>query len=219
MPDTSPINPDQEPTQTAPSPVDSTRASSISAQKPGLTGWRMALARTAALAAVIGITIYIFSIRDRAASLQGYGYPGIFVLSLLANATLILPAPGVAITFAMGAVFNPLGVALAAGTGSALGELTGYLAGFSGQAVVRRSRVYERLEDWTRRYGSLTILVLAFIPNPVFDMAGAAAGALRMPIAKFLLWTWIGKTLKMLLFAYAGAGSMGWLSSLLEHWP
>jgi membrane protein YqaA with SNARE-associated domain len=177
------------------------------------------LARIAALAAVIGITAYIFSIRDQAAALKGYGYPGVFVLSLLANATLILPAPGVAITFAMGAVFHPLGVALAAGAGSALGELTGYLAGFSGQGVIGRSPTYTRFEGWTRRYGGWTILVLSFIPNPVFDMAGAAAGVLRMPLGKFLLWTWIGKTLKMLLFAYAGAGSIGWLGGLLGASP
>ena len=52
---------------------------------------------------------------------------------------------------------------------------------------------------------------LAFIPNPIFDIAGAAAGALGMPIYEFLFWAWIGKTLKMLMFAYAGATSADWL--------
>jgi len=219
MPDSSSSSPIAKPGQATDSAAAPSRAIPPSAQKTGLIGWRMTLARVAALAAVIGITVYIFSIRDQVASLQGYGYPGIFILSLLANATLVLPAPGVAITFAMGAVFHPLGVALAAGAGSALGELTGYLAGFSGQAVVSQSRLYVRLEGWTRQYGGLTILVLSFIPNPVFDMAGAAAGVLRMPVGKFLLWTWIGKTLKMLLFAYAGAGSVGWLGALLGLSP
>lgn len=188
-------------------------------KKPWLSGWRLTVARILAFFIVIAITVFIFLIRDQVRQLEKFGYPGIFLLSLLANATLIMPAPGIAITFAMGAVFNPIGVGLAAGTGSALGELTGYLAGFGGQAVAERTAIYERLEQWTARHGGLTILVLAFIPNPIFDIAGAAAGALRMPLAKFLFWVWIGKTLKMLLFAYAGAYSVDWLLHIFGVQP
>jgi uncharacterized membrane protein YdjX (TVP38/TMEM64 family) len=183
-------------------------------ERTWLSGWKLTLARILALAAVVGITFFVFSVRDQAAKLQGYGYPGIFLLSLLANSTIILPAPGIALTFAFGAVFNPILVALFAGGGAALGELTGYLAGFSGQAVVEDSRLYERLMQWTRQYGGWAILILAFIPNPFFDIAGAAAGALRMPVVKFLLWTLGGKILKMLVIAYAGSASLVWLQNL-----
>jgi membrane protein YqaA with SNARE-associated domain len=177
---------------------------------------RLTILRLLALLAVIGITVFIFVIRDRAEQLAAYGYPGIFFLSLLANATVILPAPGLAIAFAMGAVFHPLGVTLAAATGATLGELTGYMAGFSGQAVIENAGIYARLLDWTRRYGGLTIIALAAIPNPVFDVAGAAAGALRMPVGLFLLYTWIGKMIKMGLFAYGGAASIDWLDALMR---
>lgn len=175
---------------------------------------RLTLARLIALVVVVAISIYIFSIRDQAQALARYGYPGIFVLSILANATVLLPAPGVLFVFAMGAVFNPVGVALAAGAGAALGELSGYLAGFSGQAVVERSNTYERLSNWMEqhpRLASATILLLAFVPNPLFDLAGVIAGSLKMPVPRFLFFTWIGKTLKMLLFAYAGASSLNWI--------
>jgi uncharacterized membrane protein YdjX (TVP38/TMEM64 family) len=50
------------------------------------------------------------------------------------------------------------------------------------------------------------VLLLAFLPNPLFDLTGIAAGALKMPLRAFLLWCWIGKTSKMLLVALAGAG-------------
>jgi membrane protein YqaA with SNARE-associated domain len=180
-----------------------------------LTGWRLTAARILALILVIVITIYIFTIRDEAEKLRAYGYPGIFLISILANATLVLPVPGVAITFAMGAVLNPYLVALAAGAGSALGELTGYLAGFSGRGVISKNPAYERLKQFTESYGGLAILVMAFIPNPLFDLAGIAAGALRMPVIKFLFWAVIGKTLKMIAFAFAGAQSIEWLINLL----
>jgi uncharacterized membrane protein YdjX (TVP38/TMEM64 family) len=182
---------------------------------PWLSGWRLAAARLLSLAAVVAITLYVVSIRDEAERLAAYGYPGIFVLSVLANATVILPAPGVAITFAMGAVFHPIGVALAAGSGAALGELTGYMAGFSGQGIVSRSNFYDRVKAWVERNGGPAVLLLAFIPNPFFDVAGAAAGALRMPVPKFLAWVWVGKVLKMLVFAYAGSASIDWLARLL----
>ena len=176
---------------------------------------RIVALRVIALLAVIAITIFIYSIRDQAEQLQAYGYPGIFILSLLSNATIILPAPGLAITFAAGGVFDPFWVGIAAGAGAALGELTGYLAGFSGQGVLEGTKVYERMEDLTRRYGSWTVLFLAIIPNPFFDVAGAAAGALRMPVSTFLLWATIGKIIKMWIFAYAGALSVDWLFQLL----
>lgn len=187
--------------------------------KPWLSGWRLTLTRIAALAAVIAITVYIFSIRDQVEQLQGYGYPGIFLISILANATVILPAPGIAITFALGAVFHPVGVALAAGSGAAIGELTGYLAGFSGRGIIEDSPLYKRIEKWTDRFGGWVILLMAFIPNPLFDLGGAAAGALGMSVTTFLFWTWIGKTLKMLLIAYAGAASIDWITDLFVGAP
>jgi membrane protein YqaA with SNARE-associated domain len=187
--------------------------------KPWLSGWRLTAARIIALVAVIAITIYIYSIRDKAEELEEWGFPGIFLLSVLGNATIILPAPVIAITYVMGAVFNPFGVAFAAGAGSAIGELTGYLAGFSGQGIAEQTPIYNRLEKWTERYGGWTITILALIPNPLFDVAGAAAGALKMPILKFLLWAWIGKTLKMLIFAYAGAYSVDWIIQLFGIQP
>lgn len=170
--------------------------------------WFQIGTRILALLFVVAISIYIFSIRDKAQELEKYSYPGIFLLSFLSYATVILPAPGVAVVFTMGAVFNPCLIALVAGTGAALGELTGYLAGFSSQPVIERSNIYDRMVSWLNKNGPLSILLLSAIPNPFFDLTGAAAGALKMPVYKFLFWTWIGETIKMLVFAYAGSTSL-----------
>jgi len=172
--------------------------------------------RVLALFAVIGITLSIFSIRDRVEEFAAYGYPGIFLIALLANATVLLPAPGVAVIYAMGAIFNPLGVALAAGTGGAIGEISGYLAGFSGQAVVERTEIYERVQPWVDRFGGWAILVLSAIPNPFFDIAGIAAGIAKMPLRTFLVFTWVGQLIKMLLFALAGKYSIQWLETFFN---
>jgi len=169
--------------------------------------------RVVVLLAVIAVTIVLVINREKLQSLQAYGYPGIFLFSILANATILIPVPGVIFTSAMGAVFNPFWVSLAAGAGAALGELSGYLAGFSGQAVVEDSKRYDQVVSWMEKYGELTTLVLAFIPNPLFDLAGLIAGLLKMPLWKFLLYCVIGKILKMMMFAYAG----DWVINFLEN--
>jgi membrane protein YqaA with SNARE-associated domain len=173
--------------------------------------WVQIALRVVALLFVIAISIYIFSIRDKAQELEKYSYPGIFLLSFLAYATVFLPAPGVAVVFTMGAVFNPLIVALVAGAGAALGELTGYLVGYSSQPVIERANVYQRMVTWLTKYGSIAVLILSAIPNPFFDLTGLAAGALKMPVLKFLIWTWAGETLKMLAFSFAGSSSLNFL--------
>ncbi len=176
----------------------------------------LTILRIAAILAVIGITVYIYSIRDHVEDFAAYGYPGIFLIALMANATVFLPAPGVAVVFTMGSIFNPIGVALAAGTGGALGELSGYLAGFSGQAVVGRTDVYNKISPWIEKYGGWTILVLSAIPNPFFDIAGIAAGMAKMKLWRFLLFCWIGQIIKMAMFAFAGAYSIDWIASFFN---
>lgn len=168
----------------------------------------LTLVRIGAFLVVVGITVYIFTIRENIEQYAAYGYPGIFAIALLTNATVLLPAPGVAVVYAMGAVFNPLWVAVAAGTGGALGELSGYLAGFSGQAVVERNELYRRVLPWVHRYGPWAILMLAAIPNPFFDTAGIIAGITKMPVWSFLLACWGGQLIKMGMFAFAGAYSL-----------
>jgi membrane protein YqaA with SNARE-associated domain len=178
-------------------------------QQPG--NQRTNMLRILGLVAVIGLSALIFALRDQVKVLTALGYPGIFLIAMLSNATVLFPAPGVAVVFAMGGVFHPLGVALAAGTGGAVGELSGYLAGWSGQAVVERMDMYERIAPYIKKYGPFGIAILAAIPNPFFDLAGVAAGALKMPFGWFFLAVWIGQIVKMLMFAYAGSLSLGWL--------
>jgi membrane protein DedA with SNARE-associated domain len=184
--------------------------------KPKRSKFQINALRILALLAVIGLTIFIYIIRDRVDDFAAFGYPGIFVIALLANATVLLPAPGVAIIYAMGAIFNPFGVGLAAGTGGAIGELSGYLAGFSGQAVIERTDIYDRIKPWVKKYGGWAIMVLSAIPNPFFDVAGIAAGMAKMPVRTFLFFTWIGQLIKMTLFALAGKYSIQLLTNFIR---
>ena len=199
---------EKAPPQKEQTPQNTTTNAEKASPKKGIN-----FVRVIALVFVIALTVVLLIFRDAIQSLQAYGYPGIFLFSILANATILIPIPGVVFTSAMGAVFNPLWVAIAAGAGAALGELSGYLAGFSGQAIVENSEQYQKVVHWMDKYGDFTILVLAFIPNPLFDLAGMVAGILKMPVWKFLIYCVVGKILKMMMFAYAG----DWVMQVLEN--
>jgi len=182
---------------------------------PHTTSRREWLTRLLAIAVVIVITLAIWRVADRLEQFKLWGYPGIFVISFLGNATVILPAPSLALVFAMGGILNPLLVGLVAGPAEALGESTGYLAGYSGRAVIENLRMYERLRDWMQRNGALTTFVLSVVPNPFFDLAGIAAGVLHYPFTRFLFFCWLGKTIKTTAFAYAGAYSLTYFERFL----
>jgi membrane protein DedA with SNARE-associated domain len=191
------------------------RSSEQAVEAPRSDSRRELLTRLLAIAVVLVITLAVWRMGDKLERFKLWGYPGVFVVSFLGNATVILPAPSLALVFAMGSVLNPLLVGLVAGPAEALGELTGYLAGYSGRAIVKDRRTYERLEGWMQRNGALTIFVLSIIPNPFFDLAGIAAGVLRYPISRFLLFCWLGKSIKTIAFAFAGAYSLTFFERFL----
>ena len=165
-----------------------------------------------ALLLVIAITLGIFyfykSYPGRIDQLKSYGYLGAFLISLTFNASLILPTGNILILSVLGAVLpSALLVGLVGGAGAAIGEITGYMAGYSGRGLAQRSKMYQRVEGWMRRWGVLTILIMSVVPV-VFDLVGIAAGVLRFPFWKFLLLCWLGRTI--LYIGVALAGAWGW---------
>jgi len=160
--------------------------------------------RILTILAVIAITATIFVFRDQVANLETYGYLGAFLIAVVTSATIILPVPGIVLIAGLGASFDPVLIGLAAGAGSALGEITGYMAGFSGQLVFENSRFYPQLERWMTRRGFIAITILSFVPNPFFDVAGATAGALRFPLWKFFIACFVGNTLRYIPVAWLG---------------
>jgi uncharacterized membrane protein YdjX (TVP38/TMEM64 family) len=169
-----------------------------------------------AILGAVAVTVAIAAFHDRLRDLGHLAYLGAFLAMLIGNATVILPVPGLAIVFALGATLNPLLLGLAAGPGAALGELTGYLAGYGGSAVADNLKVYRTVERWMERYGVAVIAVLAAIPNPLFDVAGMVAGMMRVRWWHFLLAAWVGKTIQAVVVAYAGVLSWGWVEGLIR---
>ena len=169
------------------------------------------------VALVAAIVLMAFFLRDEFTDIEDtvrtLGYPAIFLASLIGAAGMVVPLPSTAAVFFGGAILTPVYVGLISGVGEAIGEITGYALGYSGHAFVEKNRVYVRVERWVRRYGWAVVFLAALIPNPLFDVLGIAAGALRYPLRRFLLVVWAGKTVKNLGIAYAGMLGADWIIS------
>lgn len=152
---------------------------------------------------ISGVIIYF---RNDLVKLQGYGLLGILLISILGNATVVIPAPVILTAFIGGSVYNPLLVGLVVALGATIGELTGFMAGMGGRVAITDHRHFKKVEHWMTKSGFLTIFILAVIPNPLFDLAGMFAGATNYPIKRFLLATFLGKTIKFLTIALIGSG-------------
>jgi uncharacterized membrane protein YdjX (TVP38/TMEM64 family) len=164
----------------------------------------------------LGISVVVYLFRDQLTHLEAYGYLGVFVISLLGNATLIFPVPALLVAFLGGGLYNPWIVGVVSGAGMALGELTGYLIGYSGQGIAEHYAIYKRIEGWMKRYGDIVIFIFAAIPNPIFDLGGIAAGATGMRWWRFVLAAFLGKTVKALIAAWLGVGSFGVLQQFMQ---
>lgn len=145
-----------------------------------------------------------------------WGYFGAFIISLIASATIVLPAPGIAIVIAMGAALDPIALGLVAGLGSAFGEMSGYIAGATGRELVeaKNQKQFERVRQATEKHGAFFLFLMAALPVPLFDLAGIVAGALKMRVLPFFTAVAIGKSIKYITMIMVSVEAI----PLLQEW-
>ena len=144
---------------------------------------------------------------------QGYGYLGIFIISLLAGSIMLIPLPYAAVVFTLGGVLNPALVGVASGLGASIGAITIYLAGYGGHSLLPNvnNSLYSRLMNWVQRRGSVAVFIMSAVFNPLFIPMTIAMGMLRFRLWKFFLLCWAGFTVKSLAIAYCGYFGLGTL--------
>ena len=180
---------------------------------PARLGWRLEytlLIGVGLLLSVSAIAFFYFS--ADISNLRTYGYAGLFLINLIGAASILLPSPAAASVIGGGALLeNFLGVpvfvwvGIVAGLGEALGEFSGYAAGYGGRFILENRPEYPRIHGWMERNGTLTMFLMSTVPNPLFDVAGLAAGAVRMPMGRFFVAVLLGKTVKNSWMAALGS--------------
>jgi membrane protein DedA with SNARE-associated domain len=178
-------------------------------------------------AAALGVATIWTGVNE--ARFKGLGYFGIFFVNLISTSTFFIPVPGLtaagqALIVSQASTLGAWQVGLVGGMGMALGEITAYVGGALGREVAHgrqvggpdwfRSNVLKILRaiDWLmHHYGMLTLFLLSAIPNPLFEVAGLTAGAVRMNFWRFLLPVIAGKVARGMALAYIGEFSIHFL--------
>ena len=169
------------------------------------------------LVLTITITLFLFFQQnpENIKEFERYGYLGAFLISLVSTATVILPAPGILLVIALGATLNSVLLGLISAVGGSIGELTGYMLGYSGRGFARsNNKLLVRAEGWMHKRGFLTVFLFSLIPFLPFDVVGVVSGALRFPIWKFLLACFLGKTILNIVLIQTGTWG---LDALLRY--
>lgn len=177
-------------------------------RRPISRRWRILRTSLVGLAALLfNIGVYLLPIDYGA--FGNYAYLGVFLITGIANATVIIPVPYIPIVARVAAQADSLALVIVAGAlGSALGESVAFFVGRSGRGVVEETRFYLWVQRQLRHpwRAFLVLFLLAAPPNPLFDVAGLTAGALGLPFRLFFVAVLLGRMIRMTIFALIGMG-------------
>ena len=139
--------------------------------------------------------------------ITNFSYLGVFISSLVASASIIIPLPAPLIpVVAVLLKLNPILTSVLAATGSMIGEMAGYGLGMVGGKATKgmfkkhRNQI-KTIKKYYNKYAFWVIFVTAFLFFP-FDLVGIISGLSRYDVRKFLLAGFLGKFLKTLLTFY-----------------
>lgn len=158
-------------------------------------------------AASLILLVAAFLLRERLSDFKSLGLLGIFLINLLGNATLFLPAPAIASVIAGGLLYPAILVALAASLGASLGDMVGFFLGISGKALFIKNhhKWYMLLQGVFKKYGGFIVFIVALIPNPFFDVIGILAGVFSFSFYRFFIPLFLGRLIRNLLLAHFGS--------------
>ena len=144
-----------------------------------------------------------------------YGYFGVFIISFIGSVSVVFPIPYTIVIYLLGAVLNPILVAISGRLGSALGEFSGYALGYYGRAVVNeeRRRKMDYMVKLFARYGPAAIFFFALTPLPD-DLLFIPLGVMRYPFWKAFVPALLGKVLMTFILAYSGQQSIAIIETL-----
>jgi membrane protein YqaA with SNARE-associated domain len=131
----------------------------------------------------------------------------VFGVTLIANASIFVPVIfhiSIMVWAIESCNCNLALVVLVASVAGALGEITGYYAGYLGKRIVLAESTpgYNRFVGWMQRYGPWGIFLVSL--QPLTDIAGLLAGASKLPLWKFFLPCWPAKFIKYFVICYFG---------------
>lgn len=163
------------------------------------------------IATALNVLAYFVVPPNLAERLGGFGYLGVFAVTAIANATVVVPVPYYGVVARLAQESNLLGVVLAGALGSTLGESVAFFVGRSGRGAVNDTGLYRWVQQQMRRPWRAFLVLFAFAapPNPAFDVAGLTAGAMGLPFWMFASAVFLGRIIRIGIIALIGAQLVG----------
>lgn len=161
--------------------------------------------KVAAVLAVVAINVALFLAPFDYSVLGALAYPGAFLVTLIANAAVVVPVPYIPIVAHIAQTAgSPVLVVLIASFGSALGECVAFAVGRVEKELIEGHAWVEKLRRFFAhpRRTALFLFFFAIPLNPVFDVGGLFAGALGVPFRTFLIAVWLGRIIRFAIIAY-----------------
>jgi len=168
--------------------------------------------RHVALAIAGGILLVAFNIAVYLAPIDysaftSFAYVGAFVVTFLANALIVIPIPYIPIVAHIGATAGmPWLVVVLGALASVLGESVAFLAGRAEEGLVSEHPVYRRVHRVAQRPLLAGAMLFAFAvpPNPIFDVAGLAAGAVGVRYRVFFIAVFAARLIRLAVIVWLG---------------
>ena len=144
-----------------------------------------------------------------------FGYLGIFLISALGAFSVVVPIPYTLTYYILGAKLDPLLIAIAGGTGSALGEYGGYVLGYFGRILISEERKKKMfyLVKLFERHGPIVVFLFALTPLPD-DLLFIPLGILRYKFIRLFIPCLLGKICMAYLLAYSGKISFQFINTI-----
>ena len=152
------------------------------------------------VACIGSLPFFLFS--DTLKNLSAVSYIGLLIATFLTNASVLLPASGIAFTLSASYILDPLICVIVGGLGTALGEMVSYICGRNGSAVIDDIKKFEKVSLYLKKYDMIIVFIFALLPLPIFDIVGIAAGSAKMSIPKYLIACFTGKTIKLFVYVF-----------------
>ena len=154
--------------------------------------------------------------KDLKTTVSSWGYSGIFGLMILESSSLpvpsevVLPFSGYLVSIGQ---FNFWVTVIVATAAAIVGSLIDYYIGLKGIEALTKRRILGRVlfsldqltfaNKWFNKHGSLTIFLARLVPG-IRTLISFPAGAAKMPLAKFLVFTTAGCVLWNSVLIYVG---------------
>ena len=168
--------------------------------------------RPVVLAIAGGIFLVAFNIAVYLAPIDygaftSFAYLGAFIVTFLANALIAIPIPYIPIVAHIGATAGmPWLVVLLGALASVLGESVAFLAGRAEEGLVSEHPIYKRVHRLAERplLAGAMLFLFAVPPNPIFDVAGLAAGAVGVRYRVFFISVFAARLIRLAVIVWLG---------------